>query len=49
MKYRGQLTFSATVPTLKKFYLPEDINTNGISIFHGPVKATPRWIYGVGR
>jgi len=30
------------------FYLLEDIDTNGISTFHGPVKATPRWIYGVG-
>ena len=27
------------------FYLLEDIDTNGISTFHGPVKATPRWIY----
>jgi len=29
------------------FYLLEDIDTNGISTFHGPVKAVPRWIYGV--
>jgi len=29
------------------FYLLEDIDTNGISTFHGPVKATPRWIYGM--
>ena len=28
------------------FYLLEDIDTTGISTFHGPVKATPRWIYG---
>jgi hypothetical protein len=28
------------------FYLLEDIDTNGISTFHGPVKATPRRIYG---
>lgn len=25
------------------FYLLEDIDTNGISTFHGPVKAVPRW------
>ncbi len=25
------------------FYLLEDIDTNGISTFHGPVKAMPRW------
>jgi len=31
------------------FYLLEDIDTNGISTFHGPVKAVPRWWYGVGR
>ena len=31
------------------FYLLEDIDTNGISTFHGPVKATPRWIYGAGK
>jgi hypothetical protein len=30
------------------FYLLEDIDTNGISTFHGPVKATPRWLYGAG-
>jgi hypothetical protein len=29
------------------FYLLEDIDTNGISTFHGPVKAVPRWIYEV--
>jgi len=27
------------------FYLLEDIDTKGISTFHGPVRATPRWIY----
>jgi hypothetical protein len=31
------------------FYLLEDIDTNGISTFHGPVKAVPRWIYGAGQ
>jgi len=31
------------------FYLLEDIDTNGISTFHGPVKATPRWLYGIGK
>ena len=31
------------------FYLLEDIDTNGISTFHGPVKATPRLIYGIGK
>jgi hypothetical protein len=25
------------------FYLLEDIDTNGISTFHGPVNAVPRW------
>jgi hypothetical protein len=29
------------------FYLLEDIDNNGISTFHGPVKAIPRWIYGI--
>ena len=33
----------------KYFYLLEDIDSSGISTFHGPVKATPRLIYGVGR
>ena len=28
------------------FYLLEDIDTKGISTFHGPVKAVPRMIYG---
>jgi hypothetical protein len=31
------------------FYLLEDIDTSGISTFHGPVKATPRWLYGIGK
>jgi hypothetical protein len=31
------------------FYLLEDIDTNGISTFHGPVKAVLRRWYGVGR
>ncbi len=31
------------------FYLLEDIDTNGISTFHGPVKAVPRWWLGVGK
>ena len=31
------------------FYLLEDIDTSGISTFHGPVKATPRWIFGIGK
>jgi hypothetical protein len=31
------------------FYLIEDIDNNGISTFHGPVKAVPRWVYGVGK
>jgi hypothetical protein len=29
------------------FYLLEDIDTSGISTFHGPVKAVPRMIYGI--
>jgi len=31
------------------FYLLEDVDTKGISTFHGPVKATPRLIYGLGK
>ena len=31
------------------FYLLEDIDNNGISTFHGPVSATPRLIYGIGK
>jgi hypothetical protein len=31
------------------FYLLEDIDINGISTFHGPVRAVPRWICGVGK
>ena len=25
----------------------ENVDTNGISTFHGPVKAVPRWWYGM--
>ena len=31
------------------FYLLEDIDTSGISTFHGPIKAVPRWWLGVGK
>jgi len=31
------------------YYLVEDVNTNGISTFHGPVKAMPRLIYGISK
>jgi len=31
------------------FYLLEDIDTGGISTFHGPVKAVPRLIYGLAK
>jgi hypothetical protein len=31
------------------FYLLEDIDTNGISTFHGPVKVVPRRIYRSGK
>jgi hypothetical protein len=31
------------------YYKLEDIDNKGISTFHGPVKATPRWIYGAGK
>jgi hypothetical protein len=31
------------------FYLLEDIDTNDISTFHGPVRAVPRWVYGIGK
>ena len=30
-------------------YLLEDVDNNGISTFHGPVKAVPRAIYGIGK
>ena len=30
-------------------YLIEDVDTGGISTFHGPVNATPRLIYGIGK
>jgi hypothetical protein len=29
------------------FYKLEDIDLNGISTMHGPVSATPRWIWGI--
>jgi len=28
------------------YYQLEDIDLNGQSTFHGPIKATPRWVYG---
>jgi photosystem II stability/assembly factor-like uncharacterized protein len=31
------------------YYKLEDIDLNGNSTMNGPVKATPRWIYGVGK
>jgi len=31
------------------FYLLEDVDVNGISTFHGPVKAVPRLINGINR
>jgi hypothetical protein len=31
------------------YYKLEDIDTGGISTFHGPVKAVPRWWLGVGK
>ena len=31
------------------FYKLEDIDLSGISTTHGPVSATPRWIYGLGK
>jgi len=31
------------------YYLVEDVDNDGISTFHGPVKAVPRWWYGVGK
>ena len=31
------------------YYKLEDIDTSGISTFHGPVKAVPRMIYGIGK
>ena len=30
-------------------YLLEDVDSNGMSTFHGPVKAVPRAIYGTGK
>jgi len=29
------------------FYLLEDVDFYGVSTFHGPASATPRWIYGI--
>jgi len=31
------------------FYLLEDIDTNGLSTFHGPVKTVPRAVYVIGK
>lgn len=31
------------------YYKLEDIDVNGIATFHGPVSATPRLIYGIGK
>ena len=31
------------------YYLIEDIDNNGKSTFHGPVKAVPRMMYGLGK
>jgi hypothetical protein len=31
------------------YYKLEDIDLSGKSTMHGPVKATPRWIFGIGR
>jgi hypothetical protein len=31
------------------FYLLEDVDNTGISTFHGPVKAVPRKVYGIGK
>ncbi len=31
------------------YYKLEDIDMNGASTMHGPVSATPRWIYGIGK
>jgi|GEM_PF-6585012 len=31
------------------YYKLEDVDFNGQSTLHGPVKATPRWVYGIGR
>jgi hypothetical protein len=31
------------------YYKLEDIDLNGISAMHGPVSATPRWIFGIFR
>jgi hypothetical protein len=31
------------------FYKLEDVDVNGVKTMHGPVKATPRLIYGIGK
>jgi hypothetical protein len=31
------------------FYKLEDVDINGVKTMHGPVSATPRIIYGIGR
>ena len=31
------------------YYKLEDIGLNGTSTIHGPVSATPRWIFGIGK
>lgn len=31
------------------YYKLEDVDFDGQSTFHGPEKATPRWIYGIGK
>ena len=31
------------------YYKLEDIDLNGTSTMHGPVSATPRWIFGFGK
>ena len=31
------------------YYKLEDIDLKGTSTMHGPVSATPRWIFGIGK
>ena len=31
------------------YYKLEDIDLNGNTTMHGPVSATPRWIFGIGK
>ncbi len=33
----------------KYWYLLEDVDLNGVSTVHGPVRATPRLIFGIGK